>query len=90
MLMLVTDLDAGSLMNSGEHASPEAEQEGWQVKNVGCDPEDVRHIPNGCRDSFFALRDIDPGEELLCNYDDFCYTSHEIWIQLFGLGCDNC
>ena len=90
LLMLAADLEMGALMNSGEHVSPEALEGGWQIANVGCRPEDAHHLPHGCRDSLFALRDIYPGEELLCNYEDFCYTAYEVWDEQFGLGCSNC
>lgn len=57
---ICVDLDPGSLINDGE-------DEG----NVGCDEEAAEFLPHGCFLNYFALRDIEPGEELLAIYDDF-------------------
>ena len=72
------DLDAGSFINSAqfEGAADNDETEA----NIGCiDEFDDDYInenlseykDGGCPENLFALRDIEPGEEILCRYADF-------------------
>ena len=60
-LTIVINLDDGSLYN----------HEYDDFANVGCDPSYVDRSPKICRENFFALQDIEPGEELFVNYDGF-------------------
>jgi len=73
------DLDAGSFINShgdwlgvGEESPP----------NLGCHAEAANNEPGGCEHNYFALRDIDVGEELLLDYGEF---AEETGWQWFGL-----
>mmetsp|Transcript_18066 Transcript_18066/g.26497 ORF Transcript_18066/g.26497 Transcript_18066/m.26497 type:complete len:249 (-) Transcript_18066:131-877(-) len=57
-LLICADLDEGSFMNSASYD---------EEPNVGCTPSPEEK----CKDNMYALRDIEVGEELLCNYGDF-------------------
>jgi len=64
ILLICVDLDEGSFMNSGY----------WQEEdnsNLGCISEAGSKVLGGCKQNYFALRDIDAGEELLVNYGEF-------------------
>ena len=60
-LVIVMDLDNGSLMNEGR------EDEGWEDPNVKCGKEDW------CDFEYYAIKDIEEGEEILCDYREFAY-----------------
>lgn len=86
-LVLVTELDFGSLVNNGVFPSAEAREEGWeedQMANMGCIPEFAKKLPGGCQDNYFALSNIDEGEEILCAYQDYVISDWEAW-ESFGL-----
>jgi hypothetical protein len=69
------DLDAGSFINSIGDEDDNA--------NLGCDDEGVaKDHPGGCKQNYFALRDITQGEELLLDYGDFAIRDGWQW---FGL-----
>lgn len=61
-LVIVADMDNGSLLNEGRFDDPE-----YDDPNVRCGKEGDKI----CRMSYYALRDIKKGEELLCDYKDF-------------------
>merc|ERR1712160_187464 len=64
ILLICVDLDEGSFMNSGY----------WQEEDnstLGCISEAGSKVLGGCKQNYFALRDIDAGEELLVNYGEF-------------------
>jgi SET domain len=71
------DLDDGSFINS---YNLEEHEEGGP--NIGCDPEVAKEFPGACKQNYFALRDIEEGEELLLDYSEFAIQ--EGW-QWFGL-----
>ena len=73
-LMVSVDLDAGSFCNDGN-------EDGNATPNKGCDEEAAKGFPGGCKTNYFALRDIEEGEELLCDYSEFAVLS---WDE-FGL-----
>lgn len=54
------DLDEGSFCNDG-----------GQGKSVGCDEDLGETVEGGCKLNYFALRDIEAGEELFCEYSSF-------------------
>ncbi|KAL3792851.1 hypothetical protein HJC23_004776 [Cyclotella cryptica] len=58
-LVIVMDLDNGSLMNEGR------EDEGWEDPNVKCGKD------NWCDFEYYAIKDIKKGEEILCDYREF-------------------
>lgn len=69
------DLDAGSFINAiGEEDQDDA--------NLGCDELVAKDHPGGCKHNYFALRDIQQGEELLLDYGDFAIRDGWQW---FGL-----
>jgi SET domain len=69
------DLDAGSFINSiGDEDDQDA--------NLGCDEVAAKDHPGGCKHNYFALRDIQQGEELLLDYGDFAIRDGWQW---FGL-----
>ena len=59
-LVIVADLDNGSLMNEGR------EEEGWEPPNTRCGKEGER-----CEMAYYATKDIRKGEEILCDYREF-------------------
>mmetsp|Transcript_14679 Transcript_14679/g.23914 ORF Transcript_14679/g.23914 Transcript_14679/m.23914 type:complete len:445 (-) Transcript_14679:283-1617(-) len=60
-LVIVADLDNGSLLNEGRF------EPGWETPNVRCGKEgDTR-----CMMSYYATADIKMGDELLCDYREF-------------------
>ena len=65
-VMVSVDLDAGSFCNDGGDD---------EVPNKGCDEEAAKGYPGGCKTNYFALRDIEEGEELLCDYSSFAVDS---------------
>ena len=63
-LIMSCDLDEGSYMNTG----------GWDdgiEANVGCDEELEAQLGVDCGHNYYALRDIQAGEEILCDYATF-------------------
>ena len=72
-LKISVDLDEGSFCNDAEDESDH---------NMGCHPNLASQVDGGCTSNYFALRDIEVGEELLCDYSSFA-ISHG-W-QEFGL-----
>jgi len=86
--MIVVDLDNGALVNSGirtENLTAEeiAENEG-ELANTGCMPEFAKNLPNGCSEYDFALTDIQIGEEILIDYEEYSNLENEVWVK-FGL-----
>ena len=67
------DLDAGSFINSIDDDDPDS------APNVGCVENS---LPGGCKQNYFALRTIHPGEELILDYTDFAISHGWEW---FGL-----
>lgn len=66
------DLDEGCFCNNG----------GEDEANKGCDEEAAEKVEGGCKENYFALRDIKAGEELLCSYGEFAVSNG--WSK-FGL-----
>mmetsp|Transcript_988 Transcript_988/g.1740 ORF Transcript_988/g.1740 Transcript_988/m.1740 type:complete len:266 (-) Transcript_988:833-1630(-) len=64
-LKISVDLDEGSFCND---ASDE------NGHNMGCDPNLASQVDGGCQSNYFALRDIQMGEELLCDYSSFAVS----------------
>ena len=63
------DLDEGSFINSFSLSDDEDyETDG---PNIGCDIEMAKVHFGGCKQNYFALRDIEEGEELLLDYGQF-------------------
>ena len=55
------DLGEGSFINSfGSEYEEDDEMDG---PNIGCDPEAAKSQKGGCKQTYFALRDIKAGEE---------------------------
>ena len=69
-LRISVDLDEGSFCNNGEDA------------NMGCDEDAAREYEGGCKNNYFALKDIKAGEELECSYEQFALSTG--W-DTFGL-----
>jgi hypothetical protein len=67
-LVIVMDLDNGSLMNEGR------EDEGWEDPNVKCGKEDW------CDFEYYAIKDIEVGEEILCDYREFAMLN--AWVDM--------
>ena len=42
-----------------------------EPSSVGYDEDEAMNFEDGCRSNYFAMRDIDAGEELMCNYSEF-------------------
>ena len=59
-LSICVDLDEGSILNDAD-VEP----------NLGCDKEAAKLISSDCEVDYFALRDINKGEELFVVYADF-------------------
>jgi len=76
-LQISVDLDEGCFCNDGGDGEP---------SSVGCDEDEAVNFEGGCRSNYFALRDIEAGEELLCNYDEFALPDG--WKE-FGLDLPN-
>lgn len=74
LLRIALDLDEGALFNDG--SGPYGEH------NIGCVEESATEYTGGCRDHFFAVRDIEAGEELLCAYEEFAI---QFGWKIFGL-----
>jgi Proteins containing SET domain len=61
-LKISVDLDEGSFCNDS----------GYGIHhNLGCDPNLASQVHGGCTSNYFALHDIEVGEELLCDYSSF-------------------
>ncbi|EED86622.1 predicted protein [Thalassiosira pseudonana CCMP1335] len=58
-LVIVMDIDNGSLMNEGR------EEPGWEKPNIKCGKD------GWCDFDYFAIKDIRKGEEILCDYREF-------------------
>ena len=58
------DLDEGSFCNNG----------GGDEANKGCDEDAATDVEGGCQNNYFALRDIEAGEELQCSYGQFAVS----------------
>ena len=80
--LISVDIDPGSFLNSFEDYSHEDYSYGEWGPNIGCDPDAAKDEPGGCRQNYFALRDIDPDEELILDYGEFAIPDG--W-RLFGL-----
>ena len=66
------DLDEGSFINSVDGDYDDE-------PNVGCVENS---LPGGCKENYFALRTIHPGDELVLDYSDFAISHGWRW---FGL-----
>mmetsp|Transcript_8157 Transcript_8157/g.12336 ORF Transcript_8157/g.12336 Transcript_8157/m.12336 type:complete len:104 (-) Transcript_8157:131-442(-) len=62
-LRISVDLDEGCFCNNGEGSD--------EPGSVGCDEDEAVNFDGGCTSNYFALRDIEAGEELICNYGEF-------------------
>lgn len=67
-LVIVMDLDNGSLMNEGRL------DDGWEDPNVKCGKEDW------CDFEYYAVKDIEVGEEILCDYREFAMLN--AWVDM--------
>mmetsp|Transcript_31489 Transcript_31489/g.47602 ORF Transcript_31489/g.47602 Transcript_31489/m.47602 type:complete len:254 (-) Transcript_31489:345-1106(-) len=78
LLFVSVDLDPGILINSGTSIFKSdgltKRKKRDNVQNMGCDRKAASRFPGGCTENYFALRDIDKGEELLLDYGDFAIT----------------
>jgi len=80
--LISVDIDPGSFLNSFEDYSYEDYSHDEWGPNIGCDPDAAKDEPGGCRQNYFALRDIDADEELILDYGEFAISDG--W-RLFGL-----
>jgi len=71
--VITVDLDEGCLCN-GEDADTFA--------SMGCDEGEAMKFEGGCKTNYFALRDIEAGEEIICDYGGFAVGDG--WVK-FGL-----
>jgi hypothetical protein len=56
----------------------------WDMEaNVGCMLRQSYKHPGGCKENFFALRDIHAGEELVVNYSFFAMAGTLMYIMFF-------
>ena len=60
-LVIVADFDNGLLLNEGR------DEEGWEPPNVRCGKEGDKR----CMMSYYAMKDMKEGDELLCDYNEF-------------------
>jgi len=65
--VLVFDLDNGSLLNAG------SDEDGWDPPNIRCGREGV----SNCMMEYYATKDINTGDEILCDYSDFSMFDFE-------------
>ena len=74
-LQISVDLDEGCCCNGEGDDEP---------SSVGCDEDEAVNYEGGCRSNYFALRDIEAGEELICNYEEFALEDgwEEFGLQL--------
>ena len=49
---------------------------------MGCDEEAAKEYEGGCKNNYFALKDIKAGEEIECSYGEFAVSTG--WSK-FGL-----
>jgi hypothetical protein len=69
---ICAELDEGGLTNEPNWSDKEI--------NAGCNPELAKGYPDGCENLDFATRDIEAGEELVCNYDELGWGHmHPLW-----------
>jgi len=75
------DLDPGSFINAVEE-----DYETDETPNVGCDETAAKADPGGCKHNYYALRDIDPDDEIILEYGDFAITDGWRWfgLNLYG------
>lgn len=67
---IVFVMDEGSLIND---AGDEAWEENLQYEpNIGCPHKMEGQRTKDCLTQLYSLQDIQPGEEITCNYHDFC------------------
>ena len=59
-LRISVDLDEGCFCNNGRSDG-----------NMGCDEEAAKEYEGGCKDNYFALKDIKAGDEIECKYGQF-------------------
>lgn len=71
---IVFMLDDGNFSNAADT---------FEDVNVGCFSISQYEGLKICQENYFALRDIEPGEEILLNYNDF--SSSHLWSSQFGL-----
>ncbi|CAB9531042.1 expressed unknown protein [Seminavis robusta] len=72
--LVSVDLDAGSFINTVTEEDEEP--------NLGCHEQAALEHKGGCQQNYFALKDIQVGEELLLDYGDFAIREGWEW---FGL-----
>ena len=78
-LYVSVDLDEGSFINSAEDWLDHGDE---ISPNLGCHEQAAKKDPGGCKENYYALRDIEPGEELLLDYGSFAIQDGWRW---FGL-----
>jgi hypothetical protein len=61
-ILISVDLDEGSFCNDGGYDYSD---------NLGCDEDLGETVEGGCKSNYFAIDDIEAGEELLCDYHNF-------------------
>ena len=75
-LMMCCDLDEGSLVNTGTH-----DYEDFEVfekkKDMKGEPNNLRIVVGNDLSRMYAMRDINKGEELLVDYNDFAEMGGE-------------
>ncbi|KAL7527677.1 hypothetical protein ACHAXR_002073 [Thalassiosira sp. AJA248-18] len=69
-LVIVADLDNGSLLNEGR------DEPNWESPNVRCGQEGDER----CMMEYYATKDIKKGNELLCDYREFALL--DSWVRM--------
>ena len=64
-LRISVDLDECSFCNDGRSK---------YRSNMACDEDQAQDYEGGCQLNYFATRNIEKGEEILCHYDEFAIT----------------
>ncbi|GFH46324.1 hypothetical protein CTEN210_02798 [Chaetoceros tenuissimus] len=64
-LRISVDLDECSFCNDGRNK---------YRSNMACDEDQAQHHEGGCQFNYFATRDIEVNEEILCYYEQFAVT----------------
>ncbi|CAB9496540.1 expressed unknown protein [Seminavis robusta] len=82
---IVVDLDDGSLVNTGFRPNSTAAEGEDDIANLGCIPDLAVNTSGGCSENDYALSDIQAGEELLIDYEEYSVLDGEVW-ESFGLG----
>jgi hypothetical protein len=68
---IVVELDEGSLVNAKDESFKQ---------NMGCDAEAAKDFPDGCKGTYWAVRDIAAGDEFIMSYGDMGHAhQHAEW-----------